>query len=579
VARQQQVPKDEVRNQPEGALPSKVEGIKSNSRHLRGSLAVELARPTERFGDEDEQVLKFHGVYQQDDRDLRALRRRGGGDKLTIFMIRSKIPGGVLTADQYLAHDRFATEYANGTLRLTTRQDIQLHGVLKQSLKAILQGLHETGVTSFGACGDVERNVMCCPAPLQDDVRSEVQRYARILSDRLLPQSRAYQEVWLDSEQVARVGADETEPLYGDTYLPRKFKTGIAFPEDNCIDVYSQDVGIVPVVERGQLWGFDVLVGGGMGMTHKMPETFPRLASPLAFVAAERLADVVEGIVAVQRDYGDRSNRKHARLKYLVADRGVDWFKAELERLLGYQLQAAVPLASWDVDDHLGWHPQGDGRFFLGVHVENGRVQDDERSKTKSAFRLVAERFRPGVRITPQQSILFTDIAGADRAALDAVLADHGIRPLADLSNARRFAMACPALPTCGLAMTDAERALPEVLTGIEAELDRLGLRDARLTVRMTGCPNGCTRPYLGDIGLVGRTLNAYNIYLGGDFEGTRLNELYCELVPKDRIVETITPLLAAYKLGRRGDEGFGEFCHRVGVPQLIRLLGVTQAA
>lgn len=556
---------------------SKVEVIKEESKYLRGTVAAELARDSTHFTEEDYQVLKFHGIYQQDDRDLRQQRKKEGKDKQWIFMIRSKVPGGVLTAEQYLAHDDLATRYANGTLRITTRQDFQLHGVLKHSLKTIIRAINQNGVTTLGACGDLERNIMCCPAPLPDRVRSKVQAYARQLSDHLLPRTRAYYEVWLNGEKILST-EEEEEPIYGRAYLPRKFKTGIAFPGDNCIDVYSQDVGIVPVITGEDVQGFNLLIGGGLGMTHGMETTYPRLASPVAFVTPDQFVPAVEAIVTVYRDYGDRTNRKHARLKYVVEERGVPWFKAEMERRLGYPLADPLPITWEGVDDHLGWHPQGDGRWFLGVYVENGRIRDGEGMRMKTAFRSIVQTFRPGVRLTPHQNILFTDVAAADKAAIDALLAEHGVPPVQQVSNARRYAMACPALPTCGLAMSDAERVLPSVVHGVETELTRLGLQDVRLSIRMTGCPNGCARPYLGDIGFVGRTLNAYNIYIGGDFEGTRLNEPYAELVRKDKLVETLVPLFELYKAERQPGEGFGDFCHRLGLRVLRDRVGAVEA-
>lgn len=573
---------DELTDAEEEVAPgkkSKVELIKESSNYLRGSLQEELAGNSSHFSEEGYQILKFHGIYQQDDRDQRQRLKKEGKDKGWIFMIRSKIPGGILTPEQYLVHDDLATRYANNTLRITTRQDFQLHGVLKHSLKTIIRAVNRAGVTTLGACGDLERNLMCCPAPLQDRARAEIQKYARELSDHLLPKTRAYYEVWLNGEKVATTEqAEEVEPIYSRAYLPRKFKSGIAFPGDNCIDVYSQDIGMVPVLENEDLRGFNILIGGGLGMTHGIKTTYPRLASPVAFVTPGQLVAAVEAIVVIQRDYGDRSNRKHARMKYLVEEKGVDWFKAQMEARLGYALAAPLPM-QWDrVDDHLGWHPQGDGRWFLGVYVENGRVQDSERMRMKTAFRMLIETYRPSIRLTPQQNILFTDIAEVDKPAIDALLAEHGVPAVHQLSNALRYAMACPALPTCGLAMSDAERALPEVVRGIEAELARLGLQDEVLSIRMTGCPNGCARPYLGDIGFVGRTLNAYNIYIGGDFEGTRLNQAYAELVRKDKLVETLVPLFALFKAMREPGERFGDFCYRLGVEALREMAAQRQA-
>ena len=547
---------------------SKVELIKEGSSYLRGTLLEELAKVSTHFSDEDGQVLKAHGVYEQDDRDLRQQLKKEGTDKLYSFMIRLKIPGGILTPEQYLAEDEVASRYANGSLRITTRQDFQLHGVLKHDLKKVLRAINEKLTTTMGACGDVERNIMCCPAPGEDRLRSQIESYARLLSDHLLPRTGAYYEVWLNGDKVAST-EPETEPLYGKAYLPRKFKTGIAFPGDNCIDVYTQDIGIVPTLDGEELLGFNILVGGGQAMTHGIKTTFPRQADPIAFVEPDQLIAVVETIVSIQRDHGDRTNRKHARMKYLIEEWGVAKFKAEMEERLGYELRPPMAIQWEGVDDHLGWHPQGDGLWYLGVYVENGRIKDADRVQLKTCFRRLVETFRPGIRLTPQQNILFTDIAGEQRTAVDAVLREHNIAQVSEISNTLRYAMACPALPTCGLALSDAERVLPAVVRGLERSIAKLGLEQEKISIRMTGCPNGCARPYLGDLGFVGRTLNAYNVYVGGDFEGTRLNQLYAEMVPTDELVNTVVPLLAFYKETRRPGERFGDFCHRVGVEAL----------
>jgi len=553
----------------EALSKSKVEFIKEGSDYLRGTLREELATDATYFSGEDaQQILKFHGIYQQDDRDLRQQLKREGKQKYYSCMIRCKNPGGVLTPEQYLAEDEVASLYANGSLRITTRQDFQLHGVLKRNLKDVLRAINEKLITTLGACGDVERNVMCCPAPAEDRVHSQIEWYARLLSDRLLPRTGAYYEVWLNGEKVVS-SEPEVEPLYGKVYLPRKFKTGIAFPGDNCIDVYTQDIGIVAMLEGDELLGFNVLVGGGQAMTHGIKTTFPRQADPIAFVKRDQLVPVVETIVSIQRDHGDRTNRKHARMKYLVEEWGIARFKTEMEQRLGYQLPPTTAIQWEGVDDHLGWHPQGDGRWYVGVYVENGRIKDSEDVRLKTGFGRLVETFRPGIRLTPQQNMLFTDIAEEHKPAVDALLRDHNIAQLSEVSNALRYAMACPALPTCGLAMSDAERALPSVVRGLEREIARLGLAQEKIWIRMTGCPNGCARPYLGDLGFVGRTLNAYNVYVGGDFEGTRLNQLYAEMIHTDQLVNTVVPLLIFYKENRLPGERFGDFCHRVGVEAL----------
>lgn len=553
---------------------SKVEKIKFESNYLRGQLAEELAEDTTHFSEAQVQLLKFSGIYQQEDRDARHIRRATGGEKAYQFMVRSRIPGGVLTADQYLVEDELATRYANGTLRITTRQGFQLHGVLKGDLRAAVQAINEALLSTLAACGDVNRNVMACPAPRASRAQAQIEEVAHQIAMRLAPRSRAYHEIWVDGEQVGTVEApQDVEPIYGPTYLPRKFKIGIAYPGDNCVDIYTQDIGLVAYLEGESLAGFTVLVGGGMGMTHGKTETFPRLGTPLCDAPVAEVLPVVETIVTVQRDFGDRQNRKHARMKYVVEERGIAWFRAEVERRLGYALRDPRPVILHDVEDHLGWHRQGDGRCFLGLHVENGRIKDTSTRGLKTGLRRVIEHFRPGLRLTGQQNILLTDLDDRQRESLAAMLNDYGISTDPQAAGAYRFAMACPALPTCGLALAEAERALPEVVRQIEADLHALGLANVPLSVRMTGCPNGCARPYMGDIGIVGRTKDVYNIYIGGDWANTRLNTLYAPSVHLDDLAATLYPLLVLWRDGRMPQETFGDFCHRAGIEQLRTLV------
>ncbi|HEV8304557.1 MAG TPA: NADPH-dependent assimilatory sulfite reductase hemoprotein subunit [Gemmatimonadales bacterium] len=542
-----------------------VEKVKEASRGLRGALAQELAAETSHFEDDTAQLLKFHGAYQQDDRDTRRARSDAGDEPAYSFMVRCKIPGGVLTAEQYLALDRLAGRYGNGTLRITTRQDNQFHGVLKGDLKATIRALNDALVTTLGACGDVQRNVVCCPAPVPGGLRNAALDAARRISAHLLPRTRAYHEIWLNGE---RVGGDppapESDPVYGERYLPRKFKTGIAFPDDNCTDVYSNDLGFVVIADGDRIAGFNVLVGGGLGMTHGKKTTYPRLADALGFVAPDEIVEVAEAVVTVQRDYGNRRDRRHARLKYLLEARGLEWFRGQVEARLGRPMAPPAAVRVTDVHDHLGWHDQGDGRAFYGLFVENGRIADAEAVRLRSAVRRIVEDLRPGVHFTPQQNLLFTGIADGQRATLEALLADHGVPALDAVSTVRRWSMACPALPTCGLALAEAERALPGVIDDLECELARLGLADERLTVRMTGCPNGCARPYTADLAFVGRSADKYTIFVGGNLEGTRLAVAYADLVPRDRLVVTVRPLLERYRAERLPGEGFGDFCRRI---------------
>ncbi len=551
---------------------SKVEAIKGDSAYLRGTVAEELATEGP-FTHDNYQLLKFHGIYQQDDRDVRKERARQGLDRDHICMVRVSIPGGTLTGDQYLVVDKLADTIGDGTLRITTRQGVQYHFVRKGELQPLLAALNDQLLTTFGACGDVVRNTMCCPAPLADPRKAELERWTAEVARRFRPRTQAYWQLWVDGERAVSAEADE-EPLYGATYLPRKFKMGFASPGDNCIDAYTQDVGIIPTFDGEQVVAFTLLVGGGMGKSHNKPETFPRLADPLTTVAPPELMEVLEAIVATQRDNGDRANREHARMKYLVHDWGLPRFKAEVEARLGRALPEPEPFVLDAADDHLGWHPQGDGRWFYGVKVENGRIADRGDERVRAGVRAAVERFGLGVRFTPREDLILTDVADSDRDGVDALLADHGVVPPAQWVPVKRNSFSCVALPTCGLALTESERALPGVLDELTAELDTLGLSDLDAHVRMTGCPNGCARPYTAEIGLVGRGKVNYDVHLGGEPVGVRLNTIFAENVPRDELVNVLRPVLVHYREHRGEDERFGDFCHRLGVDHLRAELG-----
>ena len=550
---------------------SKVEKIKATSNHLRGAIAEELVQDAPAFGEESTTVLKFHGVYQQDDRDRRKEARALGLDKHYQMMIRTRIPGGLVSPEGYLAHDQIAGDWANGTLRVTTRQDFQLHGVLKGDLRASMRAINEALMTTLGGCGDQERNVMCCPAPVSDRFHAEVSAFLSELVPALTPTTRAYHEIWIDGVlESSGLPEGEVEDLYGEQYLPRKFKTAIALEEDNCVDVYSNDMGLV--ARRGAdggLAGVDVLVGGGLGRTANKPETFPAVAKPLAFVEPDQAVATCRAVVSVQRDYGDRVNRRHARLKYLIHDRGVDWFRERVQERLPFRLGEPRPLAWRPVDDHLGWHEQGDGRYYYGLYVENGRIKDEDGVELRAALRELVSRLHLTVRLTAQQNVILTDLVAGDRDLVEKVLRDHGVPLSEELSNTIRHSMGCPAYPTCGLAVAESERVLPALIRRIEGLVADLRLADERISIRMTGCPNGCARPYLGDVGFVGTTLGKYDVYLGGDFEGTRLNELYARNVPIGEIPELLRHPLEAYGQERLPGEGFGDWSSRVGVAAL----------
>jgi sulfite reductase (ferredoxin) len=554
---------------------SAVEAIKSQSRLLRGSIAEELRNSEDHFDKDTSQLLKFHGAYQQDNRDARGKVGGGKSDKSYMFMVRSKIPGGVLTSDQLLAELDLCDEIGNTTLRITTRQGLQLHGVLKSDLQRTIGRINEIQLTTFAACGDVQRNVMCCPGPYTSAVHQEVQSLAAQLSLHFTPHTRAYYDLWLadpNGENRELVGGnreEESEPIYGASYLPRKFKFAVGFPHDNCADLYTQDLGLLAIVRDDRIAGYNVLVGGGMGVTPSAKKTFPALAHRLAFVSPDEVIDVATAVVKVQRDFGNRSDRKLARLKYLIHNWGLEAFRAKVSEYYGKPLRDPDPADVHAVNDHMGWEPQGDGKWFYGLNVENGRLKDDERIQLKTALREICRTYRPGIRLTAHQSILFTGIEQRDRAGLEDILRRRHVPLTEEISTVRRWSMACVAWPTCGLSITEAERALPGIIDQMEVVLARLGLESEKFTVRMTGCPNGCARPYNADIGLVGKTAGKYTILLGGRLVGNRLNFVYKDLVPEGELISSLQPVFAYYKQDRQQGEGFGDFCARKGQADL----------
>jgi sulfite reductase (ferredoxin) len=551
---------------------SKAEAVKQQSRQLRGNLARDLSDTSAPFDNAGYSLLKFHGIYQGYDRDSATERKQRGDDKLWQFMVRVRVPGGRLTAAQYLTLDRLADRYANGSLRITTRQSIQFHGVVKPGLKATIAEINQALLTTLAACGDVVRTVTTVPAPLRDPVHRRLDEDARRLSRHLLPKTGAYHEIWLDGEKVTPED-EPPDPLYGERYLPRKFKVGLAIPEDNTIDVLTNDLAIVALFEGEALAGYNFLLGGGHGMTHNKPETYPRLATPVAFIAPGDLLDAAAAVVRLHRDWGDRGNRRHARLKYVIAEKGEEWARQRLAEDLGKPLAPCRAMSDFQVPDHLGWHEQGDGRLYLGLPVASGRIVDDQRSRLRSAVRELVGRFGADPILMPSQDIIVSEIAPADQTAISALLRAHGVRIADDLLPVERWALACPALPSCGLALTEAERVRDQIVGAIAARLRRWGLEHERLSVRITGCPNGCARPYSGDIGIVGRLPGFYSLYVGGDFAGTRLNTAIAERLDIAGIADVLDPLLALFAGSRTPGEGFGDFCHRVGSETLRRLL------
>jgi sulfite reductase (ferredoxin) len=556
---------------------SPVEEIKVQSNYLRGTILEDLASESDEFAKPNTQLLKFHGTYQQDNRDSRNSKGdEGKAGKQFSMMTRTRIPGGRLTAEQMIAHLDLCDELGNATLKCTTRQALQLHGILKQDLRATIRRIDEVQLSTLAACGDVNRNVMCCPSPVKNAVHDELRRLTEALKDHLAPRTSGYYELWLKDDETGEeslvAGGQpeaEVEPIYGPTYLPRKFKIAIGLPEDNCVDIYTNDLGFLAVVREGQVIGYNVLVGGGMGTTPSAKKTFPALAKRMAFTTPDQACAVAEAVVKVQRDYGNRADRKVARMKYLIADRGIEWFRAEVEKYYGSKLPDCTEDEVHGFDDHLGWAEQGDGLWFYGWNVENGRLYDDADRRWKSAIREICAELQPQLVLTPHQSILFTEIAEANKGRLEAIIKQHGLPLSEEISTVRRWSMACVALPTCGLAVTESERVLPELMDQLEADLSRLGLQSEAFTVRMTGCPNGCARPYNADIGLVGKTKGKYTVFLGGQLLGTRLNTIYKDLVPFEELASTLFPVFMAFKHHRLAAEAFGDFCHRVGNEQL----------
>ena len=567
-------------------MSSALEELKAGG--LGGSIGSELADAGPDFSRDAAQLLKFHGVYQQDDRDVRRARAKDGLGKAYSCMVRASIPGGVLRSEQYLALDDLGHEVGSPTLRVTTRQGLQYHFVTKDNLRRLIRGMNQQLVTTLAACGDVARNTMSCPAPLADREAAGVHAIASQIARATKPEVSDYWTLWVDGERAASAGVpDAPQPgapvddLYGPTFLPRKFKIGVAFPGDNCIEAGTQDVGVVPRIIDGEVVSYTVLVGGGLGMSHNKPSTYPRLADPLCSVAPDELIDVIRTIVAIQRDHGDRTDRKHARLKYLVAEWGVDAFADEVSRRLGRRLAPPAALDWSATHDHLGWHRQADGNWFLGVRIESGRIEDTGDVRLRAALRTIASSYAAEFRFTPRQDVLLTGIAAGDRPRVEAILRDHGVALVEELGSVARYALACPALPTCGLAIAEAERVLPELVDDIEKVLADVGGEGEALHVRVTGCPNGCARPYSTEVGVVGRGANHYTLYLGGAADGSRLAAEVADRVPRGEVAERLRPALARW-LEHRGDgQSFGDWCHRQGAEAISALVSAapTEAA
>ena len=544
---------------------SRNERIKEASDYLRGTLAEGLKEEiTGAIVEDDQQLVKFHGMYLQDDRDLRPERTRKKMEKAFAFMIRVRIPGGVLTPKQWLALDQVARDYGSGTMRLTTRQTVQLHGVIKSNLKATLKEIDAVLLNSIAACGDINRNVMCNVLSEQSKAHAEALDLARAVSEHLLPRTPAYREIWLDGEKIAGGEEEVVEPIYGKTYLPRKFKVAVAVPPSNDVDVFAHDLGYIAILDgKGNVAGWNVTVGGGMGMTHGEEDTYPRTADVMGFCTTENAVKIAEAVVTVQRDWGDRVNRKHARLKYTIEDRGFDFFRAEVVRRSGILLEPGKPFAFTSTGDRYGWSDGAGGRSHLTLFVQNGRLRDSAAAKQMSVLRQIAQNHDGEFRITPNQNLIVANIPPERRTEIH-WLANEA-RLLAPWSGLRRNSMACVALPTCGLALAESERYLPELMTALDERLAAHRLSADDIVIRMTGCPNGCARPYLAEIGLVGKGPGRYNLYLGAAYDGSRLNKLYAEDLDHAGIIATLDPVFAAYAAEREKGERFGDFTIRAG--------------
>ncbi|MDR7002795.1 assimilatory sulfite reductase (NADPH) hemoprotein subunit [Neobacillus niacini] len=561
---------NQVLKAPDGK-PSDVERIKEETDYLRGTLKeVMLDRISAGIPDDDNRLMKHHGSYLQDDRDLRNERQKQKLEPAYQFMLRVRAPGGVVTPDQWLVLDGLADKNASGTIKLTTRQSFQFHGILKWNMKNTIQEIHKSLLTTLAACGDVNRNVMCNPNPYQSDIHAEVYEWAKYLSDYLLPRTRAYHEIWLDEERVAGTPEvdEEVEPLYGLTYLPRKFKIGIAVPPSNDIDVFSQDLGLIAIVEDDKLVGFNVAIGGGMGSSHGDKATYPQVAKVIGFVTPDKIVELAEKTITIQRDYGNRSVRKNARFKYTVDRLGLETVKEELENRLGWKLDEAKQYHFDHNGDRYGW-VQGIGdSWHFTLFVQNGRVADFPDYKLKTGLQEIAKVHTGDFRLTPNQNLVIANVSSQKKKKISELMDQYGLTNGHNQSALRRNSMACVALPTCGLAMAESERYLPGLIDKIEEIVDENGLRDEEITLRMTGCPNGCARPALAEIALIGKAVGKYNLYLGAAFDGSRLNKMYRENIGEEEILSELRMLLSRYAKERHDGEHFGDFVIRAEIIQ-----------
>ncbi|WP_440097542.1 assimilatory sulfite reductase (NADPH) hemoprotein subunit [Bacillus paralicheniformis] len=558
---------NEILKAPEGP-PSDVERIKKESNYLRGTLKESMLEPLSAgISDDDNRLMKHHGSYLQDDRDLRNERQKQKLEPAYQFMLRVRMPGGVATPEQWLVMDELARKYGNGTLKLTTRETFQMHGILKWNMKKTIQSIHSAMLDTIAACGDVNRNVMCASNPYQSEIHREVYEWSKKLSDDLLPRTRAYHEIWLDEEKVAGTpDAEEVEPMYGPLYLPRKFKIGIAVPPSNDIDVFSQDLGFIAIVEDDKLIGFNVAIGGGMGMTHGDKATYPQLAKVIGFCKPDQLYDVAEKTITIQRDYGNRSVRKNARFKYTIDRLGLETVKNELENRLGWSLAEAKPYHFEHNGDRYGWVKGVNGRWHFTMFVEGGRVTDYDDYKLMTGLREIAKVHTGDIRLTANQNLIIANVTSQKKKKISELIEQFGLTDGRHYTALRRSSIACVALPTCGLAMAEAERYLPKLIDKIDEIIEENGLKNEEITIRMTGCPNGCARHALGEIGFIGKAPGKYNMYLGAAFDGSRLSKMYRENIGEEEILNELRTILPRYAKERNEGEHFGDFVIRAGI-------------
>ncbi|MEB6112060.1 assimilatory sulfite reductase (NADPH) hemoprotein subunit [Kurthia sp. YJT4] len=550
---------------PQEGTPAVNEGIKKESNYLRGTLKESMKDPlTGSIGAADQNLIKFHGSYMQDNRDERDERQRKKLEPSYQFMIRVRTPGGAATSEQWLMMDEMARTYGNGTLKITTRQAFQLHGILKWNVKAYMQEMNRVLLDSLAACGDVNRNVMCNVIPTTSKIHEEVYQWSVKVSEHLLPKTQAYHEIWLDGEKVHDTPqVEEVEPIYGELYLPRKFKIGIAIPPSNDTDVYSQDIGIIAIVEDNELKGFNITVGGGMGMTHGDDETYPQLGHLIGFVTPEQLLVTTEKIVTIQRDFGNRIERKNARFKYTIDRYGIEWFKEELHKRLGFELEEARQFHFERTGDEYGWVKGENGNWHFTLFVQGGRVKDFEDYPLMTGLREIAKVHEGRFFMTPNQNLVISDITPTKKRKIQSLITKYKLTDGKHYSALRRNSIACVSLPTCGLAMAEAERYLPSLITKIEEILDESGLHEQEINIRMSGCPNGCSRAAIGEIGFIGKGPGKYNMYLGAAFNGSRLNKIYKENVDEATILQELRTIIPQYAKERLEGEHFGDFVIR----------------